>query len=315
VQRHSAIFRSEALDSHSRGFVAHDDVLHISSAWTKWSYWLLIALFMLALVYGLVGRVDEYATGVGVVRDEGRSVVTAANSGTIRRIAIRPGQRIYPKQPLVYLDDSQERIELERLRNDFNAQRLNHLKNPNDSVQNQTLATLKAQIEAAERRLKERTFLAPRGGTVQDLRIRSNQFVNPGESLLTIVGDDNRLNVIAILPGQYRPLLKNGEPLRLELAAFRYAYQHATIDDVGNEVVGPGEVRRFLGPEIADSLTLQGPSVIVKAHLPTRQFKADGRWHEYHDGMHGIAEARLRSASVLASLVPGLRTLWERGDE
>ena len=46
MQCHSAIFRSEALDSHSRGFVAHDDVLHISSAWTKWSYWLLIALFM-----------------------------------------------------------------------------------------------------------------------------------------------------------------------------------------------------------------------------------------------------------------------------
>jgi multidrug efflux pump subunit AcrA (membrane-fusion protein) len=315
VQRQAAIFRSEALESQSRGFGARADLLHISSAWTKWSYWLLIALFMLSSLYVLVARVDEYATGVGVIRDEGRSVVTAANSGTIRRIAIRPGQRIELNQPLVYLDDSQEWIELERLRNDFNSQRLNRLRNPNDSLPNQTLTTLKAQIEAAERRLKERTLLAPREGTVQDLRIRANQFVNPGESLLTIVGDDDGLNVIAILPGHYRPLLKKGEPLRLELAAFRYSYQHATIDDVGNEVVGPGEVRRFLGPEIADSLTLQGPSVIVKAHLPTRQFKADGRWHEYHDGMHGVADARLRSSSVLASLVPGLRPLWERGDE
>src|SRR5206468_9539391 len=303
-------------ESHSRGSDArHDGLLQITPGWTTWTYWLLIGLFLAATLYVVIARVDEYAAGVGVIRDQGRTLVTAITSGTIRRIAVHPGQQVQIQQPLVYFDDSQERIDLERLQNDFNSQQLNRLKNPNDLAAHQQLATLRSQIEAAERRLKERTVLAPRAGLVQDLRIRQNQFVSTGESLLTIVGENDRLTVIAILPGQYRPLLKKGSSLRLELNGFRYAYQHATIEEVGNEVVGPNEIRRFLGQAIADAVTIQGPSLIVQAHLPLRSFKAEGRWHEYHDGMHGIAEARVRSESILAALVPGLGTLLEKGDE
>ena len=64
-------------------------------------------------------------SGVGVIRDEGRTIVTATTSGTIRRIAVQSGERVEARQPLVYFDDLQERIELERLRNDFNSQQLN----------------------------------------------------------------------------------------------------------------------------------------------------------------------------------------------
>ena len=63
---------------------------------------------------------------------------------------------------------------------------------------------------------------------------------------------------------------------------------------VGNEVVGPHEVRRFLGQDVADAVTLQGSQVIVQAQVPARIFHAEGRWHTYHDGMHGIAEVRVR---------------------
>jgi len=312
----STIFRNEALESLSQGNDnRHDALLEITPGWTTWTYWLLVGLVIAASLYAVIGTIDEYATGVGVIRDQGRTLVTATTGGTIRRIAVQPGQQIQIRQPLVYFDDSQERIELERLQNDFNSQQLNRLKNPNDPAAHQQLATLRSQIEAAERRLKERTVLAARAGLVQDMRIRQNQFVSAGESLLTIVGENDRLTVIAILPGQYRPLLKKGSSLRLELNGFRYAYQHATIEEVGNEVVGPNEIRRFLGQEIADAVTFQGPSLIVQAHLPLRSFKAEGRWHEYHDGMHGIADARVRSESILAALVPGLRTLLERDDE
>jgi membrane fusion protein (multidrug efflux system) len=206
-------------------------------------------------------------------------------------------------------------IERERLRYDLNSMQVNRLRNPNDPAAQQQIATLRSQIEAADRRLKERTVLAPRAGMVQDLRLRLNQVVASGESLMTIIGETDRLVVIAVLPGQYRPLLKEGSPMRLELTGFRYAYQQVTIDRVGNEVVGPGEIRRFLGQEIADSATFQGPSVIVQAHLPSRSFKADGRWREYHEGMLGTAEARVRSEIILAALVPGLRMLMEKGDE
>jgi membrane fusion protein (multidrug efflux system) len=101
----------------------------------------------------------------------------------------------------------------------------------------------------------------------------------------------------------------------LELTGFRYAYQRLIIDTVGNEVVGPNEARRFLGQEVADAVTLQGASVIVQAHLPARKFTANGRWHDYHDGMHGIAEARVRSERMVLALVPGLKTVFEGKQE
>lgn len=311
----STIFREEALDSHSREKLIHGDILRISPRWTSWTYWLLVAVFVVGFSYLCFGRINEYATGVAVVRDDGRTTVTAMTGGTIAEIVIRPGQRVEAHQLLLRFNDLQERIELERLNREFNSQQINRLRNPNDLLAQQQLAASRVQIESAERRLKERMIFAPTAGIVRDLRIRPNQLVAPGESLLTIAGDADALSVIAVLPGHYRPLLKQGHQLRLELNGFRYAYQSLTIDSIGNEVVGPGEVRRFLGQEIADSLALQGSSVIVQAHLPTAQFYANGRWRQYHDGMPGTAEIRVRSESILFALVPGLRAVGGDHDE
>jgi membrane fusion protein (multidrug efflux system) len=311
----SNVFRNEAVQAHSRGRAGEGSLPHIAPAWTNWLYWLLLGLFVTTTLISIVGRVDEYASGVAVIRDEGRTLVTASTAGAIRRVAVQTGQRVQTKQPLVYFDDSQERIELERLRHDLTSQQVTRLRNPNDTTAPQQIAILKGQIEAAQQRLVERTVVAPRAGIVQDVRLRLNQVVSSGELLLTIVGENDGLLVVAVLPGQYGPLLKQGAPLRLELTGFRYAYQEATIDAVGNEVVGPAEVRRFLGQEIADAAKFEGPSVIVQAHLPGRRFKADGQWREYHDGMHGMAEARVRSQIILAALVPGVRVLLENSHE
>jgi multidrug efflux pump subunit AcrA (membrane-fusion protein) len=312
MQTQPTIFREEAVEFRSRGNSAPDDLLRISPGGTGWAYWLLLVLFLACLIYIVFGKIDEYAAGTGVIRDVGRTVITAVTGGTIQRIAVQPGQKVEAGQPLVYFNDSQERIELDRFMKDFNSQQVNRLKNPNDPAAHQQVAALRTQIEAAETRLKERTFLAPSAGIVQDIRIRPNQWVNPGELLLTIVGENDSL---AVMPGHYRPLLKKGGPLRFELAGFRYAYQYATITEVGNEVVGPNEVRRFLGQEIADSLTLQGSSVIVQAELPLRRFESGGHWHEYHDGMQTVVDARVRSESILIALVPGLKALVEGNDE
>ena len=291
------------------------DLLRIAPHWTHWTYWLLVAVFVAGSTYVIFGRINEYATGVAVIRDEGRTIVTASTGGTITDIAIQPGQYVEAEQVLLHLNDVQETIELERLRKEFHVQQINRLKNPHDLVAQQQLATLRTQTEAAEQRLKERTMVAPRAGIVRDLRIRPHQLVASGEILLTIVGDNDVLSVVAMLPGQYRPLLKQGNPLRLELTGFRYAYQRLTIDAIGNEVVGPNEVRRFLGQDVADAVTLQGSSVIVQAHLPARTFTTAGRRHAYHDGMHGIAEARVRSESIVLALVPGFKVVFGSNHE
>lgn len=307
----STLFRDEALTYHLRGSRAPGDVLHLSPRWTHWTYWFLVLVSVAGSLYGVFGSLHEYATGIAVIRDEGRTMVTAITGGTITAIAVQPGQHVEPGQMLLSLNDMQEKIELERLHKEWRIQHINRLKNPHDPGVQQQLATVRAQVETAGKRLAERTVFAPRAGMVGDLRIRPQQLVTSGELLLTIVGADDVLSVVAIFPGQYRPFFTQGSPLRLELTGFRYAYQRLTITAVGNEVIGPQEVRRFLGPDVADAVTLQGSQVIVRAPVTARAFHAEGRWNTYHDGMNGTAEVRVRSERLVFALVPGLKVVFE----
>jgi membrane fusion protein, multidrug efflux system len=311
VESQSTLFRDEALAYYLRSSRAQGDVLHLSPRWAQWTYWFLVLVSVAGALYTVFGRIHAYATGIAVIRDEGRTMVTAITSGTITAIAVQPGQRVEASQMLLSLNDMQEKIELERLHKEWHIQQINRLKNPHDPGAQQQLATVRAQVETAEKRLAERTVLAPCAGIVRDLRIRPQQLVAPGELLVTLVGADDVLSVLAIFPGQYRPLLTQGRPVRLELTGFRYAYQRLTIAAVSNEVVGPQEVRRFLGQDVADAVMLQGSQVIVQAHVPARTFHAQGRWHTYHDGMHGTAEVSVRSERIVFALVPGLKAVFE----
>ena len=311
MESQSTLFRDEALAYHLRGNRTQGDVLHLSPRWTRWTYWFLVLVSVAGALYTVFGRIHEYATGIAVIRDEGRTTVTAITGGTITAIAVQPGQRVEAGQMLLSLNDTQEKIELERLHKEWRIQQINRLKNPHDPEAQQQLATVRAQVETAEKRLAERTVLAPCAGIVRDLRIRPQQLVAPGELLVTLVGADDVLSVLAIFPGQYRPFLAQGSPVRLELTGFRYAYQRLTIAAVSNAVVGPHEVRRFLGQDVADAVTLQGSQVIVQAQVPARTFHAQGRQHTYHDGMHGTAEVRIRSQRLVFALVPGLKAVFE----
>jgi hypothetical protein len=83
---------------------------------------------------------------------------------------------------------------------------------------------------------------------------------------------------------------------------------------VGDEVVGPNEVRRYLGPEIGDAVQVDGPVVLLKARLPSPTFVAEGRTYRFHNGMHGTAEVEVRAEKILLALVPGLKALLRRGN-
>jgi membrane fusion protein (multidrug efflux system) len=75
--------------------------------------------------------------------------------------------------------------------------------------------------------------------------------------------------------------------------------------------VGPAEVRRFLGQDLADTVQITGPVVLVQAPLPATTFISSGRTYHYYDGMPGTAEARVRTESILVTLVPGLKYFFE----
>lgn len=302
------IFRREAMEHHVAP-PREGDVLRLSPTWARWTYWLLCAACVAALGYAVLGQVGEYATGPAVVRIEGKTDVTAQAAGVVEAVAVEPGQRVAAGDLLVRFAVAAEQAELERLRRELEGQLVKVLRDPQDQAARASLTSLRAAKELAETRVAQRLVRAPVAGVVSDVRIHAGRNLMPGEVILSLVGEDARFSVIAMLPGHHRPLLRPGMPLRLELAGYRYAYQDVTIDSVGDEVVGPNEVRRYLGSEIADTVVVGGPVVLVKASLVGRTFRVEDRSYNYFDGMHGVAEARVRSESVLTTFVPALKVL------
>jgi membrane fusion protein (multidrug efflux system) len=264
-----------------------------------------------AIAYLAVGTLSEYATGPAVVRVEGRIDLTATAAGTVASLEAQPGQRVEASQLLVRFYDASESAELDRINREFEMQLVKTLRSASDSEARTALGLLRAQKEQAQSRLDARSVRAPTAGVVSDVRIRPGQLLGAGDIVLTLVRDDARFGIVAMLPGQYRPLIKPGMPLRLELSGFRYAYRELSIDAIGDEVIGPTEARRYLGAEIADTVVLPSSVILVRAHLPTRDFVVDGRNFAYHDGMQGIAEARVRTEPILFSIIPGLKAVLE----
>lgn len=304
------LFRAQALDHYQSGLPDHGRVLEISPAWTGRVYHLLLLLLFASLLYGLLGRVHEYAEGLGAVRLEERIDVTAAVGGTVRELTVRPGERVRAGQVLVRLHGAQEAAELQRVRRELELGLLERLRRPADPVAARTLGALRAQLDAAESRLDERSVRSPRAGTVSDLRVRPGELISPGEVVLSLGGRRGEMALVAVLPGRYRPQLEVGMPLRLELDGFRYAYQHLEIDTLSDEVFGPSEARRALGPGLGDALAVEGPVVVIEARLPSDQFESDGKRYRFYDGSVGRVEVRVRSEPILLTLVPGLKAFF-----
>ncbi|WP_224371351.1 efflux RND transporter periplasmic adaptor subunit [Hyalangium versicolor] len=302
----SKIFREEAL-RHHEGAQQEGDVLRISPSWTRWTYWTLLGLLLSALVYSLLGTLPEYATGPAIVKVEGQSHLTVDQPGVVSSVEVRPGQRVEQGQALVTFRSQEETASLERTQHEFDLQLIRVLRDPSDESARQTLTSLRAERELAASRQQARTLRAPQSGVISDLRIRPGQYVTPGESVVSVMGDNVTVSMVALLPGGYRPTLAPGRPLRVELNGFPHEYHAFTIESVGDQIVGPGEVRRFLGPEIADALELNGPMVLVRARLPSSTFKSKGRTFNYFDGMLARADARVREERILVALVPGLK--------
>lgn len=300
------IFREEAL-RHHEGSQEHGDLLRISPKWTRWTYWLLLALVVSAAVFSLLGTIPEYASGPAVVKVEGRSDLTTDQPGIVATVYVQSGQRVEAGQPLVGFRSQEETASLERIQHEFELQLVRVLQNPADEAARQALTSLRAERELAQARQQARTVRAPQAGVVAALRVRPGQYVNPGENVVSVVGDDVHVELVALLPGGYRPRLSPGHSLRVELNGFSHEYQTFTIDSVGNQIIGPSEVRRFLGADSADALTLSGPMVVVRARIGSPTFTLKGKTFNYFDGMLAQADARVRSERILVTLIPGLK--------
>lgn len=303
------MFRKEALDYHA-GAQEHGSVLRLSPSWTRWVFWLLLGVVGFYGAFGVFGWISEYTTGPAVVRMKERVEVTALASGRVTSVEVQPGQRVEEGQVLMRFFAGMEQASLDRVNQEFELLLLRRMRDLSDEGASQALSSLRAQKELEEFQLEQRVVRAPQAGVVSDVRIRRGQHLTEGEVVVSLVQADSPLEVIAMLPGGSRPLLSKGGTMRLELQGFPYQYQELVIDEVGDELVGPGEVRRYLGPELAESVTINGAVVLVRAHTPSRFFQADEKRLAYADGMLGTAHARVKSERIVTAIIPGLKALF-----
>ena len=310
-QRTTHVFRGEALEHHAAG-AREGDWLRLSPRWTTATFWLLVGLVAAFLAFATVSSIDEHSSGPALVRLAGRTEVTASQAGLVTSVEVRPGDRVDAGDVLVRFQSGREAAVLARIEREWELQLVERLRDLSALPPAQALIRLRAERDLARARLDERVVRAPRAGIVRDLRCREDQHVATGDILLSLAAGNSRPVLTALLPGEHRPLLRAGMPLKLELRGYDHAPLHLTIAAVTDEVVGPEEAKRLLGPEVAAAVPLNGSLVRVEAFFPSDTFAADGERYALHDGMWGAADVPVRSESLLAALVPGLRAVLER---
>jgi membrane fusion protein (multidrug efflux system) len=302
------LFRGEAVE-HRGEDALEGDVLRLTPRWVSTVYVVLVLSAAFAILVAIFLRVDEFATGPAVIRLRGRTELTSHVAGTIAKILVVPGQAIKAGDRLVEFHSEEEQATLERTKREYEVLMLKVLRDQSDQATKHDLATLAAQLRQAEARLADRTVIAGSAGTASDLRIREGQSLVAGDRLLTVASPQAGGRVIALVPANYRPMVKPGMRMRVELRGFAYEYQNLTVEEVGNEAVGPAEIRRYLGQDLADTVTVDGPVVLVQASTTGPTFTSNGKVYSFIDGLAGVANVRVRSLPIAIALVPSLRWL------
>jgi hypothetical protein len=77
-------------------------------------------------------------------------------------------------------------------------------------------------------------------------------------------------------------------------------------------VIGPAEVQRFLGRELADAAPVSEPAVLANAVLDGRAFNFDGKEYRFFHGLKARAQVPVRSERAAFALWPVLRRLGRR---
>jgi multidrug efflux pump subunit AcrA (membrane-fusion protein) len=299
----SQLFRQEALEHHARP-QAKGSLLRIQPFWARVTFW-LIAVLALTLGTGLaLVEVNDYATGPVVMQVKGLEDVTITSPGRVSQVFVTKGQYVRVGQPLLELHSTLEEVESQRMRQEFRSQLAAGLLDPLNAGARQAISGLRTQMEMSEARLSERIIRATSDGLIHDVRAKPNQYLTAGQVVASILHDGAEVFALALVPGQYRPMVKPGQQIRVEISGFPYVYQYLEVTSVSDELVGPGEVRRILGPELGDAVQLQGPHVLVEGRLPSPTFQVDGHTYNYYTGMPGTAWVRIRARNGWLMLLP-----------
>lgn len=302
------LFRQEALNHYARP-EAKGSLLKIQPLWARITFWVVLAALVTAGTGLALVDINDYASGPVLIQVKGLEDVTVTTQGRVSQVFVTRGQYVHEGQPLLELQANTAEVERNRMQQEFRSQLAAELMEPLNASTRQALSNLRTQVEMSEARLSERVLRAPCDGRINDVRVRVNQYLSPGQSVASIIKDGAEAFALALVPGQYRPMVKPGQEMRLEISGFPFVYKYLEVTSVSDELVGPNEVRRVLGPELGDAVPLQGPHVVVEARLPASTFDVNGRTYNYYTGMPGTGWVKVRARNGWLVLLPILEML------
>src|SRR5262249_28952693 len=152
-----------------------------------------------------------------------------------------------------------EEAELHRASAEFSLHLAQLLRDPGDTSAKQSLASLRPRRDQARAIARARFIRAPHAGIVTDVRARQGQHLDARAVVLGMAPPGAQASLVCVIRGDYRPMLKPGQDVRFSLDGYKFEYRTVVVDSVGEEVIGPIEMKRYLGQEIAESFPIDGP--------------------------------------------------------
>jgi len=302
------LYREEALAHRQEATGENGAPVRIVPGWTKWCYRTVLVAAVIGAVFLFFFHVDQYSAGPALVRRTGDRV-TVHMPGTVSKVRVKAGDSVRQGDVLLELNASEQEARLRVSKAAYERRLGAFLLAPENVQGKDQLASAYSELQTARDAKEERFVRAPRAGTVGDLRVRHGMPVNPGDHVVTVEAKALPAEIVAFLPGSDRPKLSIGMKLSFDVQGYNTPRVVGEIYEIGDEVIGPREAARFLGPQ-AEAAPIQGPVVVVRARLPAESFSEGEQEYRFHDGMSGAAEAEIRSERLLYALVPSLRELW-----
>ncbi|HYE87183.1 MAG TPA: HlyD family efflux transporter periplasmic adaptor subunit [Vicinamibacterales bacterium] len=299
------IFREEAIKSRQTSGVK-GEVLTLVPTWMGWTYRLMLAVLVFGAVAAVFATNHEYVEGPAVIRAVRRTTLTTTSPGVVESVSAQSGQAVARGERLVSFRADDEGAQARSLQQQIEAGLQRLLVNPLDEGTRSSLPRLQTELDLMRARASERQLRAEVDGTVGDVRVRVGQSVAPGEFILSISDPDTPFVAVAMLPAQHRPRIQVGDVLQLELRGMPTTSAEAPITGIDENIIGPSEVGRVLGRDLADSLTITGAVVIVRATLPSQYWTVSDQPFRYYDGMPATGRVRVRSQRLVSALIPGL---------
>lgn len=300
----SSVFRAEAIAEQRRS-ESPSAILNVSERWGSWIVGGMAALLLAFVAFLVFGTATEYAEGAAVVHSRGRIPVVANEGGTVAAIHIAPQTEVSPGDVIGTLYDHAELAQVRRLEHEYEDALVRLLRDPDDPAAGGGLAALRSASEQARADLEERQLIVPVGGVLTDVRVRPGALVTPGQTVATVGTAGPGFEIVAAVPGNFRPLLVSGVPVVAELEQFPGSRFHLEARAVSPEVISVEETRALIGqllPTAAEDAAL----ALVYADLPDVLVSSAGAEYPLYDGMRGSVRIPVRQERFIVTLWPAL---------